>query len=161
MIQFMTDDNSINTVSHLIQLAVAPVFLLAGMAGVLNVFVGRLSRIIDKAEILTEKIESHIEDEFVDKKYAVIINKRNYLQKRIINMNFAILSCTMTGFLVALVIMIMFMSSFFTFNGSFMIAVLFIMAMGAFVTALSLFLKEIFMANLYFRKNIENTRPLV
>ena len=41
------DTNSINTVSQLIQLSVAPVFLLAGVAGLLNVFTGRLSRIID------------------------------------------------------------------------------------------------------------------
>ena len=35
---------------NLIQLSVAPVFLLAGVAGLLNVFLGRLTRIIDKLE---------------------------------------------------------------------------------------------------------------
>ena len=155
MIQSLADDNSINTVSHLIQLAVAPVFLLAGIAGVMNVLVGRLSRIIDKAEVLTEKIENTSEDNLLDKKYIILINKRTYLQKRVINMNYATLASTMTGFLVALVIMIMFMSAFFTFNGSFTIAILFIMAMTSFVTALSLFIKEIFMATIYFKRNIK------
>jgi uncharacterized membrane protein len=68
-------------------------------------------------------------------------------------MNLAILSCTMTGTLVALVIMIMFLSAFFAFNGAFTIGILFIMAMAAFVTALTLFLKEIFMASRYFKGN--------
>ena len=44
------DTTNVNNVSHLIQLSVAPVFLLAGVAGLLNVFTGRLSRIIDKVD---------------------------------------------------------------------------------------------------------------
>ena len=43
MVDVFADSESINIVSHLIQLAVAPVFLLAGVAGVLNVLVNRLS----------------------------------------------------------------------------------------------------------------------
>ncbi len=46
------DTNVVNSVAHLIQLSVAPVFLLAAVAGLLNVFVGRLTRIIDKIEKL-------------------------------------------------------------------------------------------------------------
>jgi hypothetical protein len=38
---------SIGDVSHAIQLALAPVFLLTGIAGILNVMAGRLARIID------------------------------------------------------------------------------------------------------------------
>lgn len=154
MIQFFTDDNAINTVSHLIQLAVAPVFLLAGVGAVLNVFVGRLSRIIDKAEILTEKLQHDREHKLIDKSSATLRKKRSYLEKRIKNMNLAILACTMTGLLISTVIMTMFLSAFFAFNGAFTIGILFIMAMSAFIIALSLFLKEIFMAAHYFRGNI-------
>jgi len=150
MIEILADSNSVNTVSHLIQLAVAPVFVLAGVAGVLNVFVGRLSRIIDKDEIQTDKLQEQIEGVYKEE----IRRKKIYLDKRVGNMNYAILFCTMTGFLVSLVIMIMFLSAFFAFNGAFAIATLFIMAMTSFVTALSLFLREIFMASLYFKGRI-------
>ena len=37
------DGDAVTTISHFIQLSVAPVFLLAGVAGLLNVFTGRLS----------------------------------------------------------------------------------------------------------------------
>ena len=36
-------------VGHLIQLAVAPVFLIAGVAATLNVLTSRLARIVDRA----------------------------------------------------------------------------------------------------------------
>ena len=80
-----------------------------------------------------------------------IRKKRVYMGLRITNMNFAILSATMTGLLIALVIMIIFLSAFFSFNGSTAISTLFIMAMGSFIIALSLFLKEILMAYKYFK----------
>ena len=154
MVELFTDENSVNTVSHLIELAVAPVFLLAGVGATLNVFVGRLSRIIDKAEILTEKLQVNREHKPIDKHSQIIRKKRSYLELRIQNMNFAILACTMTGLLISMVIMIMFLSAFFAFNGAFTIGILFIMAMTAFITALALFLKEIFMAAHYFKRNL-------
>ena len=52
--------DGVNTVSQLIQLSVAPVFLLAGVAGLLNVFTGRLSRIIDKVDKLDKYEEENI-----------------------------------------------------------------------------------------------------
>ncbi|WP_294964922.1 DUF2721 domain-containing protein [Sulfurimonas sp.] len=151
MLNTFSDSNSINTVSHLIQLAVAPVFLIAGMAGVLNVLVSRLSRIIDKSEKLTEKLESHKKDKLFDKKSCFIKKQKTYMARRIGNMNFAILFCAMTGLLICLVIMVMFMSAFFTFDGSTAISTLFIMAMASFSIALTLFLREIFMASMYFK----------
>ena len=41
-------------VAKSIQLALAPVFLLTGIAGLLNVMAGRLARIIDRGRVLTE-----------------------------------------------------------------------------------------------------------
>ena len=103
MITSITQDG-VNTVSHLIQLSVAPVFLLAGVAGLLNVFTGRLS-----------------------------------LNLRMQNINYAISLCTMTGLLIALVIVTMFLSSMFEFNGSIFIATLFIFAMVSLISSLVLF----------------------
>ncbi len=46
---FPTAPTSVVTVAQVIQLAVAPVFLLAGIGAFLNVCAGRLSRIVDRA----------------------------------------------------------------------------------------------------------------
>jgi Protein of unknown function (DUF2721) len=47
-----------NVVSHGIQLAVAPVFLLTAVAALLGSFATRLARIIDRARLLEEKLEA-------------------------------------------------------------------------------------------------------
>ena len=46
---FPTSPTSVTTVAQIIQLAVAPVFLFAGIGAFLNVCAGRLSRIVDRA----------------------------------------------------------------------------------------------------------------
>src|ERR1700754_755320 len=43
---------AVTTIAHQIQLAVAPVFLLAGIVGTINVLVQRLSRAIDRSREL-------------------------------------------------------------------------------------------------------------
>ena len=44
--------SSISTVSHVIQLAVAPVFLLSGVGAILAVLINRLGRIVDRYRLL-------------------------------------------------------------------------------------------------------------
>jgi len=137
------DANSVNTVSGLIQLSVAPVFLLAAVAGILNVFTGRLSRIIDKIEKL-DKYEKNKLDAVKENEKDQIKQRRSFLAMRMQNTNLAILFCTTTGLLIALVIVTMFFSAILKFNGFLFIAILFILAMMSFVLSLLLFLKEIF-----------------
>ena len=48
----LTPDSS-NDIASVIQLALAPAFLLTGIAGMLNVMAGRLSRIIDRGRVVT------------------------------------------------------------------------------------------------------------
>jgi len=43
---------AVTTIAHQIQLAVAPVFLLAGIGSILNVLAGRLARVVERARQL-------------------------------------------------------------------------------------------------------------
>ncbi|CAN5505073.1 DUF2721 domain-containing protein [soil metagenome] len=52
---FATD---LSTVTHGIQLAVAPVFLLTAVSGMISAVAGRLARIIDRARFLEGRLES-------------------------------------------------------------------------------------------------------
>ena len=45
----------ISDIAHTIQLAVAPVFMLAGIGSFLNVLTGRLDRVVDRARFLAER----------------------------------------------------------------------------------------------------------
>ncbi|MGJ0288072.1 DUF2721 domain-containing protein [Aliarcobacter cryaerophilus] len=154
----MININEINSVSSMIQLSVAPVFLLAGVAGLLNVFTGRLVRIIDKVDKLDKfesekKEENKIDDELRD----MIKSRRDFLTMRMNNTNRAIFFGTTTGLLIALVIITIFLSSFFHFEYTFLIAILFILAMSCLVVSLILFLRELF----YTTKFINNKESYI
>lgn len=51
---------NVTTVSQVIQLAIAPVFLLMGVSALLGVLTGRLGRVVDRFRVLNEKCESPI-----------------------------------------------------------------------------------------------------
>jgi len=150
--------DEVNTVSHLIQLSVAPVFLLAAVAGLLNVFTGRLARIIDKVE----KIDAGIEKKKTDKAKKIAKDKSRVrmlsLTVRMQNINHSISLCTMTGLLIALVIVTMFLSSILQFDGSIIIATLFIFAMLSLIISLVLFQKEIFFTTSFLKRKKESIK---
>ena len=139
-----TDTSAISTISNLIQITVAPVFLLAGVAGLLNVYTGRMTRIIDKLEKLDnfvslqeKKDPSYQADEKLSK-------RRKFLIMRMQNTNSAIFFCTSTGFTVAMVILTIFSTSLFSFDGEILISILFILSMFFLIISLFLFLREIY-----------------
>jgi hypothetical protein len=140
---FIPDDAVVANISTLIQLSVAPVFLLAGVAGLLNVFIGRLARIIDKLEAIDYHtlVEKAKDPDFQED--ATIIKRRTFLVKRMQNINSSIFFGAATGLMVALVILSIFSSALFDFNNKFFIAGFFITAMLFLVTSLILFLREI------------------
>ena len=144
-----------NTIASLIQLSVAPVFLLAGIAGLSNVFTSRLSRIIDKVDKL-DKFENDTKEksqEIID----LIKRRREFLTMRMRNTNRAIFFGTLTGLLIALVIITIFLTSFFHFEHVIYIGVLFILAMLSLVISLVLFLRELF----YTTKFINNKQSYI
>ena len=148
-----TDSNSVITsITLLIQLAVAPVFLLAGVAGLLNVFTSRFTRIVDKLERIDHQVstqkkkdENYIEDNKLH-------TRRQFFAMRMSNINRAILFCTATGLLVALVILTVFASALLSFNSDYFIAVFFIVAMFFLIISLVLFLREIYFTAYFINK---------
>jgi len=50
------EPNAVENIAVVIQLSVAPVFLLAGIAGMLNVLSIRLGRIVDRARIVEARL---------------------------------------------------------------------------------------------------------
>ena len=50
-------DQTIYDISHVIQLSVAPVFLLTAIGTILGVLSSRLARIVDRARALNERLE--------------------------------------------------------------------------------------------------------
>ncbi len=132
----------------LIQISVAPVFLLAGVAGLLNVFTGRLTRIIDKLE----KMDAHYNEQIkIDPNFVENEKRRIFLIKRMENTNVAIFLATATGLMVALVIITVFATALFSFHSELIIAIFFSLAMVFLSLSLILFLKEIYFTTSYIK----------
>lgn len=123
--------------AQIIQLAVAPVFLLAGLGAFLNVCVGRLARIIDRARTLEPLILNSRGDEHDGLVWEVRI-----LDRRIKVVNMAI-TCTVTAaLLISAVVILLFVAFLTNLKFGTVIALLFIAAMIFTGAGFAIFLQE-------------------
>ena len=104
---------SIEAIAQVIQLAVAPVFLLAGIAGLLTMLSGRLGRIIDRARVVERRIPLAKRDE----QKQLLSQETSALWARIRLVNWAIRLCVSGALMVCLVIVALFVGVIlFTFR---------------------------------------------
>lgn len=134
-------DQTITDISHVIQLSVAPVFLLTSIGTILGVLSTRLARIVDRARAIGERLEDASES-----KTALIHAEMRTLAKRRHLVNLAITAGTTAALLVCVSIATVFLGAMMKANVTMTVASLFILAMAAFVAALVSFLREILLA---------------
>jgi hypothetical protein len=142
---------SIEAVAGVIQLAVAPVFLIAGIAGLLGVLSTRLGRIIDRARIIERRIPQVKREE----QRELLRAETSVLWTRISLINWAIRLCVSGALMVCLVIVALFIGDFVDFNISAAIALLFVAAMLLIISGLMFFLREIGVATHHMREGME------
>ena len=99
---FATD---LDTVTHGIQLAVAPVFLLTAVAAMIGTVAGRLARIIDRARLLEDRIEAGLAGEPAARAYGELGQLR--ARGRLVNACIALL--TFCAILIGLTIITLFL----------------------------------------------------
>lgn len=128
--------------AHTIQLAVAPVFLLTALGTILGVLSTRLSRIIDRARVLSLRSGDGLQE---DARQDHNDELRTLSQRRWL-INYAITCATLAALQVCILIAVAFIGFLLNRNFSLVIASLFIGAMGAFILALSLYLREVLVA---------------
>ncbi len=128
------DAENLTNVAHVIQLAVAPVFLLMAIGGLLGVFTGRLGRLVDRFRVLTETSEQLPPSQA--RELGILTVRAKWV-------HWAITLCTASGFFVALLIGALFMTAIIDINPSRMVSILFITAMTSLIISLGCFLREI------------------
>ncbi|MEJ0035923.1 MAG: DUF2721 domain-containing protein [Gammaproteobacteria bacterium] len=139
---------------HLIQSAVAPVFLLSGVGVTLGVLTGRLARIIDRARYLeqhTGPTGLHTED--MQASLRMLARRAKYT-------NAAIALCAASALFVSLVVMALFASAFLDTDLSMAIAILFVAAMICLTGAFGSFLVECRLATQILRFGTGKSRSL-
>jgi len=123
-------------IAHLIQSAVAPVFLLSGVGVTLGVLTGRLARIIDRARYLEEQVgKPSVHNESIHASLRMLARRAKYT-------NAAIAMCAASALFVSLVVMALFASAFLNTDLSAPIAILFVLAMVCLTGAFGSFLVE-------------------
>jgi len=138
-----TDSHStIITVASVIQLAVAPVFLLTGIAGLLGVMATRLGRITDRARVLERRLASTRQPELVE----TLNQELGKLWRRIRLINRALTLGTLGALLVCVVIVTLFIGDVSQTELSLVITVLFIGAMLSVIGGLLFFIREVYLA---------------
>ncbi len=128
-------------IQQAIQLAIAPVFLLTGIASMLGVMANRLARIIDRAR--------HFEEKWADldeKAMAAAREEVRYLERRRRLASWAINFSTFAALLVCMVIATLFFEEFFQTNLKWLAGVEFIAVMIALMGGLACFLREVYVA---------------
>jgi hypothetical protein len=133
--------STVSQVAHVIQLAVAPVFLLSGVGSLLSVLTSRLGRIIDRARHLETRLVSATPGEAEPMHVSL-----RTLSHRAQLISAAITLCTACALLICGVIVVLFMSAFIHPTLDKVSAFLFIAAMLALFAGLCFFLREIFVA---------------
>jgi hypothetical protein len=132
---------NIGDVARAIQLALAPVFLLTGIAGLLNVMAGRLARIVDRGRRLTEQAIPQ-ERQQTDSLHVELqgLEQRRHLASS------AITACTFSALLVCMVIAALFLEVLLQIKLSWLVGVLFTGSTLALVLSLAYFLREVHLA---------------
>lgn len=141
----MITELPVTTIAHAIQLAVAPVFLLTGVASILSVLTNRLGRIIDRSRFLEGKPLPN------DQTHKAILIELKSLKQRARLIHLAIGLCTTCLLLICSVVAVLFLGSFFTLNMAVVIASLFVAAMLCLIAALLNFIGEIYLATVHVR----------
>lgn len=134
-------DSSLSDVSHVIQLSVAPVFLLTSLGTFLAVLSTRLGRIVDRARVLRDRMAPLSLEQA-----EPLRDELHHLARRRHLVNMAITSGVCAALFVCVLIASAFMGSIYSVNTSNLVATLFIAAMVAFVIALLCFLREVVLA---------------
>ena len=128
--------------ANIIQFAVAPVFLLAGIAGFLNVMSSRLGRIIDRSRVVQRRI-SNLQDE--DKRRSSERELHILIRRtKIINRSIAL--CTASALLVCMLIVCLFAVGLLNIAMTEIVSAFFVLSMLLLIAALIFFLKEVQLA---------------
>lgn len=138
---------NILTMAKVIQTAVAPVFLITGIAATLGVLSNRLARITDRARQLERKLKVSTDEEF---NLSLTTELRALLKRsRCIHIAFSL-----SVLLVCAVVMLLFLSHIQSINLGVTIGSCFVGAMALLICAFMSLLGEVFLATRSMRRGM-------
>jgi hypothetical protein len=131
----------LSTVADTIQSAIAPVFLLAGIGAILNVMVGRLARIVDRARKLEQ-----LHPKSTGPEHDRHVMELRLIDRRISVINTAIFLTVSSALAICVVVALMFVSRLMALHIGAVVAGLFVLSMVLLMASLIYFLIEVRMS---------------
>jgi Protein of unknown function (DUF2721) len=132
---------NLGDIAHVIQLAIAPVFLLTGVGTLLAVLSNRLGRAVDRSRVLENLVPALAGEALAFAQAELgLISRRT----RLIYAAIALAVCC--ALLICVLIAVAFIDAFLTMNLAKLMGALFVLAMLALIVSLLAFLREIFLA---------------
>ena len=121
-------------VQQVVQLSLAPAFLLSGIGAIMNVIMSRMIWIAKRIEMIDDKLE--------DERSARQLREHGWLMRRRRLMQGAIMFSTASAVMISAVIMLLFISAYITAQIGTLIAAMWVLTMVLLVTGLAFFLFE-------------------
>lgn len=134
----------VTDIARIIQLAVAPVFLLTAIGTILSALNNRLGRIVDRRRLLEDRTRKLIAEGGEAVKED--IGELALLAQRIGLIYHAIMFAVMSGLLICILVATAFMGVFISIDLARVVSMLFILSMFALIGCLALLLREVFLA---------------
>jgi len=132
-------ESHLTDITHVIQLSVAPVFLLTAISTLIGAMNTRLGRIIDRRRVLNER-HNRSNQATADSDEIQQLARRRHL------IYLAILFAVIAALAVCLVVAGAFLGALMAVDLARLVAAFFIFAMASMIAALSLLLREIYLA---------------
>jgi uncharacterized protein DUF2721 len=149
-------DNSgsaLDTVAHIIQVALTPVFLLSGIATLLNVFSTRLARVADRVEAVSKAIEGADADEA-----KALSAQLSYLHRRSLALDVAVVLGAIGGAATCGAVLALFVGALRNSTVATILFSLFGIAVGCALGAIVAFTTEMLMASVGIRSEVAESR---
>ncbi len=134
-------ETHVTDITHAIQLAVAPVFLLTAIATLITALNTRLGRIVDRRRVIQDRLAHPAGVDIAETDMEL-----GQLRQRIRLVYQAIFSAVVSALMICLVVVSAFLGALLATDLARIVAVLFILAMLAMIVCLGFFLREIFVA---------------
>jgi|TARA_B110000971_G_scaffold11441_1_gene10828 hypothetical protein len=125
-----------NEIAVVIQMAVAPAFLLTGIGAILTVMANRLTRIVDRFRVINEQKNLSMKKRDKTDELLSLLSRARWT-------HIAIFLTTVSALLICVLIAMIFIATEVNFNLDQYLSILFIVAMTALVLGLLSFLKEV------------------
>jgi len=138
-------DSHIALITHAIQLAIAPVFLLTAIGTLINAQAGRLARAVDRRRQIEDELLPTLKAEDGEVRSS-LESELAILARRIITTIRAIALAVISALLVCVLIGTAFAAAFVSIDLSRPVALMFIAAVVALTISLLFFMHEVFLA---------------